>query len=235
MKRVAREIDLREVVDIIKKRIWIVIVITVLSALAGATYSFFNAPTLLYQSSTRLIIGADSEYMKTLQVIIKDSTVLTKVVQELNLETSPEVLASQINVQSIEASQVVSINVVDTDPVRAAEIANTTATVFKEEIPKIVDFDDVRFLSEAKVNPYPINETQNRTVILACIFGLAISIGLAFLLDSFDDTIRPDQEIEELLGLPLLGRVPKMNKKNIKKKSNPQRSVALRGETIVTK
>lgn len=232
--RVTREIDLKEVVDIIKKRLWVVIVITVMSTFAGVIYTSYNT-TYLYQSSTRVIIGANSELMTTLQVIIKDTTILEKVVQEMKLDRTPEALASQISVNSVGGSQVVSINVVDTDPARAADIANTTAKIFKEEIPNIMDFSDVRFLSEAKVNPYPINETQNRTIILAFIFGLAVSVGLTFLLDSFDDTIRPDQDLEEIIGLPVLGRVPKMNKKNIKKKSKAQQAVNLRGETVVSK
>ncbi|WP_121610108.1 YveK family protein [Mesobacillus foraminis] len=229
-----REIDLKEVVDIIRKRIWIVLMITVITTIGGAAYGA-KTTTLLYQASTNIIIGADAEYMKTLQVIIKNITVLEKVVKELNLDRTPEALATQISVQSLDGSQVVSINVVDTNPELAADIANTTASVFKREIPKIVDFKDVSLLSPAKVNPYPINETQNRTIIISLIFGLAISIGLAFLLDSFDDTIRPDQDMEDSLGLPLLGKVPKMTKKNIKKKSNHQQAVNVRSETIASK
>ena len=62
--------------------------------------------------------------------------------------------------QSIDASQVVSISVIDSDPTMAANIANTTAKVFKEEIPNIIGFNDVQLLSEAKVVPYPINDSR---------------------------------------------------------------------------
>ena len=68
----------------------------------------------MYQTSSRIIINADAEYRKTLQVIMKDSTIMEKVVQNLNLDRSPEALAGQISVQSIDASQVVSIGVIDT-------------------------------------------------------------------------------------------------------------------------
>lgn len=234
-KGAAKDINLKEIFNVIKKRFWLIFIITVISTMAGVAYSYFNKPTLLYQSSTRIIIGADSEFMKTLQVIIRDSTVLEKVIEKMGMERSPEALAGQISVQSIEASQVVSINVVDTDPVLAAEIANTTARVFKEEVPNIVNFNDVRYLSEAKVNAYPINENNNRTIMLALIVGLVAGIGLAFLVDSFDDTVKSEHDIEELLGIPVLGRVSKMNKKNIKKKGQYQMELNLRGETSVSK
>lgn len=234
-KRPAKEINLKEIFCVIKNRIWVILAITIFTTVAGIAYSYFNKPTLLYQSSTRIIIGANADLMKTLQVIIRDTTVLEKVVKDLDIERSSEALAGQISVQSIEGSQVVSINVVDADPVLAAELANTTARVFKEEVPKIVGFNDVKNLSEAKVNPYPINENNNRTSILAFVVGLVLGIGLAFLLDSLDDTIGSEREIEELLGLPVLGRVSKMNKKNIKKKGHYQMEMNLRGETSVSK
>ncbi|MCL6570600.1 MAG: capsular biosynthesis protein [Bacillus sp. (in: Bacteria)] len=233
-KRVAKDINIKELFNVIKKRFWLIAFITVLVGVTGIFYSSLNT-TLLYQSSAKIIISADAELMKTLHVIIKDSTVLEKVVDELNLERSPEGLAGQITVESIEGSQVVSIKVVDTNPKVAADIANTTAKVFKEEVPGIIEFNDVRFLSRAKVNPYPINENSNRTIIMAFIGGLIVGIGLAFLLDSFDDTIRSDREIEELLGIPVLGCISIMNKKNIKKKGHYQMEVNFRGETSVSK
>jgi capsular polysaccharide biosynthesis protein len=233
-KRVAKEINLKEIFNVLKKRLWIIIIFIMLAGVAGFAFNSLNT-ALLYQSSTRIIIGANAELMKTLHVIIKDPTVLGKVVEEIGLEKSPEQLAGQITVESVEGSQVVSIRVVDTDPNVAADIANTTAKVFKEEVPKIIEFNDVRYLSEAKVNYSPINEKSNRLVVLAIIVGLATGIGFAFLLDSFDDTIRSERELEYLLGIPVLGRVSKMNKKNFKKKGKYQVDLNLRGETSVYK
>lgn len=232
--KMAKEINLKELYRVIKERLWIVILITLLATGIGVIKNvFFNTP--LYQSSTRIIISADAEFQKTLQVIIKDSTILDKVVQKLRIDRTPEALAGQINVVSIDGSQVVSITVVDRDPKLAAEIANTTAKVFKEEIPNIVGFDKVSNLSKAKVNPYPINENQNRTIIVAMFLGLIVGIGFVLLLDSLDDSIKSEQVVEELLGLPVIGSVSKMNHKNIKKKVNGQMMLKLRGETSVTK
>lgn len=232
-QKIAKEIDLKELLGIIKKRIWLVILLTFISTMAGGLYKYMTT-TLLYQSSSRIIIEADSDYITTLQVIIKDSTILDKVVNELKLEKSPEALAGQITVQSINNSQVTSITVVDTDPKMAASIANTVAKVFKTEILNIINFKDVRLLSEAKVNPYPINENQTRTIIIFFIFGLAVGIGVVFFLNSLDDSIKSERELEELLGISALGSISKMNKKNIKKR-NSHLKVKVRGDTVGSK
>jgi capsular polysaccharide biosynthesis protein len=227
----AKEINLKELFNVIKKRIWIILVLTFITTVSGCAYS--NATTVpLYQSSSRIIIGANADYMKTLQVIIKDPTVLEKVVKELHLQVSPEFLAGQITVESIDSSQVVSISVIDTDPKIAADIANTTAKVFKKEIPNIVNFNDVQFLSEAKINPNPINEYQSRLIIIGFVFGIIVGTGLVFFLDSLNDSIKSERIVESVLGLRVLGSVSKMNKKNINKRKNKQVQIELRGETI---
>jgi capsular polysaccharide biosynthesis protein len=230
-KTKAKDINLKELFYVIKKRLWIVVVITFITTGLGIYYSYsHNTP--LYQASSRIIIGASPDYRNTLQVIIKDSTVLDKVVKQLGLPQSPEALAGKITVTSIDNSQVVSIGVTDTDPKRAADIANTTARVFKAEIPNIVGFSDVRLLSDALVNPGPINHNQNMKIVIALVIGVVIGVGLVFLLDSLDDTLRSNNEVEEILGLPVLGRVSRANKKNLKKKYVKHVNFEVRGDTV---
>jgi capsular polysaccharide biosynthesis protein len=188
----------------------------------------------MYQSTSRIIIGADNTLITTLKVIIQDSTVLDKVVKKLDLPYPPETLSGKILVGSIDNSQVVTITVTDSNPEQAAIIANTIAETYKEEIPAIMNFKDITLLSEAKVYPIPINEDQNKTIIIALIGGIVIGIGLAFLLDSLNDSVRKEDEVEELLGIPVLGSVSKMKKKNMQKEKKKQTKYESRSETLGT-
>jgi polysaccharide biosynthesis transport protein len=56
----------------------------------------------------------------------------------------------------------------------------------------------------SKVRPRP-----KRAGILGGLLGLALGIGLAFLAEALDKGVRSEKEIEEILGVPLLGRVPR--------------------------
>ncbi|WML51581.1 Wzz/FepE/Etk N-terminal domain-containing protein [Neobacillus sp. PS3-12] len=229
-KRKAKEINLNEIYKVIKKRIGLVFILTIIAAVVGYLQDHVTI-TPLYQTSSRVIIGADDQARTTLQVIVKDPTILDKVVQQLKLPMTSDALANEITVASIESSQVVSITVVNKDPKLAAQIANTTASVFKDEVPNIVGKDYVRLLSDAKVNPVPINPKKNNKIYMYTIVGFVLGIGLAFLLDSLDNTLRSEIEIERLLGLNVLGKVSKMNKRNVKKKKS-KLNVNVRGETI---
>ncbi|MBW8348391.1 capsular biosynthesis protein [Bacillus sp. IITD106] len=228
-KGIAKEINLKHLFNVIFKRIWIVFIITFLTTIAGWYYSSLHKTDPLYEASTNIIIEADSEYRKTLQVIIKDTIVLESVIKELGLEKSPAALAGQINVYNIDESQVVRISVTDTDSKKAVEIANTTAKVFSEKIPRILNFkedkEDIRILSEAKENPTPVNGSNpNKLILAAMVFGVVLGIGLLFLIDSLDDTIKSESDIEMILGIQVLGSVASMNKKNIQNRKNKNTS-----------
>lgn len=229
----AKEINLRDLYRVIKRRIWVVLIVTIFAASAGVVKSN-SSVSHQYQTSSRIIIGGvDDQSRTTLQVIIRDSTVLDKVISQLNLHTSSETLANQITVSSIDNSQVVSISVIDSNPVMAAKIADTTAKVFKAEVPKIVGGNNILLLSKAKINPTPINSGHKNTIIIYTICGFILGIGLVFLLDSLDNSIRSEEEIEKLLNIPVVGKVSKIKK--IVKRNKKIAAIEIRGETIGSK
>lgn len=226
-----KEINLKDYYLTIKKRIWIIVVVTIISTLAGYFYSNYNNVPL-YQTSTRIIIGSESGDMGTLMVMIKDPIIMEKVKEELKLTQSAAAISEGISVEVIDDSRVVKISVIDQNPKSAAEIANATAEIFKREIVNILDFRGVQLLSAAKENPVPINETQNRTIIIAFVFGLIVGVGLVFLMDSLDGTIYHDRDVEDILGVPILGVISNMNRKKAVNKNRKAAVLESRGETI---
>lgn len=216
----AKEINLKDYFILIKKRFWIVALIAILTTMAGYYYSSQNN-TLLYQTSTRIIIGTEASDMTTLLVMIKDPIMMENVQKELELNRSPEAIASQVEVTRIDESRVIQISVTDKDPKMAMDIANATAQSFKTEVVDILGFSDVQLLSAAKENRFPINDNNNKIVIAAAVFGIIIGLGLIFLMDTLDDTVKSELEVEKLLGVPVLGVVSNMNKRKLlENKSN---------------
>ncbi|WP_226038095.1 YveK family protein [Aquibacillus saliphilus] len=233
--RKVREINLKEYYDLFRKRLWIILLITTLTTLAGYFYDSQNNYVPLYETSTRVIIGPEAESMVTLMVMIKDPIILEKVIQELELTRTSDVLAEQIDVTRIDESSVISISVIDEDPVLAMNIANATSKIFKQEIVGILNFNGVQLLSEAKENSLPINEPSRGVTLFAAIFGIIVSVGFVFLLESLDGTVKKERDVEEVLGVPVLGVISNMNKRKfiLKKQKHQQKQESeIRGETI---
>jgi capsular polysaccharide biosynthesis protein len=232
-RKKAKEIDLKELFIVLKKHI---ILIALITLIAGVIGFFLNQMVVvpLYQSSSRVIIVASADSRSTLQVIVKDSSILDIVIKQMNLKESSDQLASNITVNSIENSQVVSISVVDTDPYRASQIADTVAEIFKEQAPKIMGGSDITILSKAKVNPIQINPTSKNKLLYGIVGGIVIGIGLSFLLESLEDTIRSKEDIESLLEVPVIGRIQRINRRNLKRRTNKSQQIELelRGESV---
>ena len=129
-KPLEKEIDLRRLFQLIRRRLWIVMVTTIILTTLGSVYVSMPR-TPLYESSTRIFLQTNSDLFNTLRVIIKEPIVLDQVVNDLKLRRSAEALRGQISVTNIDESTVMRISVVDQDPALAADIANAIVTSYQ--------------------------------------------------------------------------------------------------------
>ncbi|WP_064093152.1 YveK family protein [Rossellomorea aquimaris] len=241
-------ISLRELMDTLKKRMQLILLITLTSIVVSGGLSFFLL-TPVYQSSTQLLVNQSKseqptfstneiqtnlQLINTYNVIIKSTAILEKVVSELDLNMTTSDLNGKITVGSENQSQVINLSVQDTDPQRAATIANKTAAVFQEEIVKIMNVDNVSVLAKAEVgeNQSPIKPKPLLNIAIAMVVGLMAGVGLAFLLEFLDNTVKTEQEVEKLLGLPVLGSITRIKDQEVKNNSRMERKSRVRGETI---
>ncbi|MBM6619106.1 YveK family protein [Bacillus suaedaesalsae] len=211
-------ISLKELFQVLKKRLGLIVIITLIATMTSGIISYFFL-TPIYSASTQLLVNqkksdeqaynvgevqTNLQLINTYSVIIKSPAILEKVKDELNIEHIGE-----LSVTSENNSQVVSILIEDPNPVMAADIVNTVANVFQKEIATIMNVDNVSILSKAEVpdDPNPVKPNPTLNMAIAFVVGAMIGIGLAFLLEYLDNTIRTEQDIEKLLQLPVLGAI----------------------------
>ncbi|MBO0589165.1 Wzz/FepE/Etk N-terminal domain-containing protein [Sporosarcina sp. E16_8] len=224
-------ISLQDLFKTIRKRLFLIAFITVIAITISGVVSFMIL-TPIYQSSTQILINqtkqettsvnaqdiqTNLQLINTYNVIIKSPAILSKVIEKLDLDTTPTDLNNQITVNSVQNSQVVTVAVQDPNPRQAVEIANTIASVFQVEIVKLMNVDNVNILAEAVLaeNPSPIKPDPKLNMAIAAVIGLMLGVGIAFLLEYLDTTMKTEQDIEELLGLPILGLVSTIPDKEI--------------------
>ena len=71
-----------------------------------------------------------------------------------------------------------------------------------------VGINNITVVDKAKVPKFPFKPNLMRSLLIAIFLGLAAGIALAFLLEHLDDTIKAPEDMEKLLGLPVLGVIP---------------------------
>ena len=225
-----------------------ILVIAFGAAIVSAIISFFFM-TPIYQSSTQILVNqkkqegamiqagevqTNIQLTNTYKVIIKSPVILDQVNEKLNLNMTAQALTGKINVANEKDSQVISVTAEDKDPKLARDIANATADVFKGEVAKIMNVDNVTVLSKAEVaeNQSPIKPRPMLNVAIAFVVGLMAAVGLAFLLEYLDNTVKKEEDVENLLGLPVLGIVARMDEETPSVKSHAPSSRKVRGQTI---
>ncbi|MGN8667041.1 YveK family protein [Lacticaseibacillus paracasei] len=116
-------------------------------------------------------------------------------------------LAKVVTVSTQQNSQVFTVNVKDTDPVRARDIANEVAKVFEKKIAKIMSISNVSVVSRATADPIPVLPRLNLMALIGLVLGVLVAFVWGLIRELTDQTIKDIDFITDDLGLVNLGIV----------------------------
>ena len=212
------------------KKLWQKKVLIIFSALLfGLVALVFSAfvvkPT--YTSSTRIYVanqtaGTNNLTAQDLQagsylvndykeIIISDS-VLSDVINREGLTMAEGDLRGMIQVSIPNDTRIITISVNSKDPQDAQQLANSVREIAAEKIKVVTKVEDVTTIVEAKVPTSPSSPNIKRNVMLGALVGGFIAVAFVLLLEVLDDRVRRPEDVEEALGLVLIGVVPDMEK-----------------------
>ena len=223
----AVEIDVFATLKVLWKRKFSIILVALVFAIATFGYSAFLAKKE-YQSTSRIYVvsrqnqdnnaltnsdlQAGSYLVKDYREIILSQNVLTQAIEELKLDMTPVELSKKISVSVPTDTRILSITAKDGDPKEAARIANGLRNVAAEKIISVTKVSDVTTLDEAEVPQSPSSPNIRRNVLLGFVAGAGLIVVLLVVVEVLDDRVKRPEDVEELMGLPLLGVVPDIKK-----------------------
>lgn len=223
----AVEIDVFAMLKTLWKRKFSIVLVALVFAIAAFGYSAFLAKKE-YQSTSRIYVvsrqnqennaltnsdlQAGSYLVKDYREIILSQNVLTQAIEELKLDMTPAELSKKISVSVPTDTRILSITAKDGDPKEAARIANGLRNVAAEKIISVTKVSDVTTLDEAEVPQSPSSPNIRRNVLLGFIAGAGLMVVLMVVVEVLDDRVKRPEDIEELMGLTLLGIVPDIKK-----------------------
>lgn len=217
-------IDLKEIIEILKKNLKLIIGLAITFALIAGLVSFFLIkPT--YQSESQVIVNqkgknADvynnpGEVQTNLQLIntysqmINSKVIRKQVVDQLNLDVSEKSLQPMISVTSEAESQLMKINVTGPDKKETAKIANALADIAQKEVKRVMGVDNLSVFSKADVDEAtdPIKPKPLMNIVVAGLLGLILGTAIAFLRSMLDTRLNTEEKIDKYIGLPTLGKI----------------------------
>lgn len=222
-------LDLREIFQIIRKRLWLIILITILFTTASGALSYFII-TPSYKATTTIIIGnstkqsGENQYdindvllfkqlVKTYAKIAYSRTVAEKAARNLGQGTTPEAVMSKITVTTAADTQVMEITATSISNEDARRTANVLSEAFVDEAMRIFPTGNVQIMDWATLPVYPVSPRPIHNMAIAFFLGLMVSLGIIFLKEYLDNTIKTESDINRLLDIPVIGIIPQYREK----------------------
>lgn len=228
------EINLKELAKFFISKISFVLAMTIIFFIGGFVYINYLL-TPMYHSSTTLILVSDNtnensnlvqsdinlnkNLVTTYSEIVKSRTVLSQVISKLNLNMSVDELSKKIAVTSIEDTEIIKIEVSNKNNKVAKEITETTAKVFMKEVKNIYNLTNVSIVDKAYIENKPYNIKPFKQLLVSSAIGFILGTVIVFLVFYFDTSIKSANDIEEKLGLSVIGNVTYVEDKKKKRKT----------------
>lgn len=225
-------ISLKEIFAVLRKRFLMILSLIIsFAAIAFLVSYFLITPT--YKASASIVVNQEENVdvstlnnaiqsnislINTYKIVMTSPVILDEVSNKMNLSLSSSSLAEKLEVTSEADTQIITVTATDTSQEEAAELANTTVDVFQNEIPELMNFENVKPLSLAETveNPSPASPNILLNTAIALVLGAMVGIGLAFLLEYLDNTVKTEVDIEKRIGVPVIGIISHMTEEDMK-------------------
>ncbi|WP_210143600.1 Wzz/FepE/Etk N-terminal domain-containing protein [Staphylococcus sp. GDY8P94P] len=217
-------LDLTKILRILKNYLKLLIILPLVCLLISAIITMFFLDEE-FQSSTQVLVNqkeSDSEMMaqevqsniqlvNTYSEIVKSPRILDKASKELDRKYSTSELSSMITVTNQAESQLLNIDVVSKSGKDSEVVANKIAEVFSEEVPDIMNVDNVSILSTADDTTKQVEPKAMINLVLGLIIGLVLALIIIFIKEIIDKRIKSEADVEYELEIPVLGSIQKFN------------------------
>ena len=221
------EIDVLQLVKVLWKRKFVILVAALVAGLVAFAYSSFVIQPQ-YTSTTRIYVvnrnqadkpgltnqdlQAGAYLVKDYREIILSQDVLEKVVADQSLTIDAKTLGKKVSVTVPADTRIVSISVRDGKPEEASRIANALRDVAAQKIISVTRVSDVTTLEEARPATSPSSPNIRRNTMMATLAGVGFIVVIVLLVELLDDRVKRPEDIEEVMHISLLGVIPNLEK-----------------------
>lgn len=213
---------LLELFKLLRKHLALVIVLPIVLAVATAGVSWglldnqYTAKVSVYVLNSKEKEGtanttayndltASQLMANDIATLAKSDTVQEKTAQSLGMESLKDY---KISVESSTTTRVIDISVTAEKAEAASIVANEIAKVLSTVAQQVMGVESVNVVDQAKVPVEPSGPSRVMYTAVAFLAGIFLAVAVVVVLDMVNTRVRNPEEAEELLGLPIIGRIP---------------------------
>lgn len=212
---------LLELFKLLRKHLALVVALPVVLAIATAGFSWglmqnqYTAKVSVYvltskddgNSNTTAYndLTASQLMANDIATLAKSETVQKRTAESLGMSSLD---GYKISVEAGTTTRVISISVTAGKPDAAAIVANEIATVLSTVAQDVMGVESVNVVDTAQVPTSPSGPPRTMYTAVAFLAGIFLAVAIVVLLDMLNTRVRNPEEAEELLGVPVIGRIP---------------------------
>lgn len=213
---------LLELFKLLQKHLALVVAIPLVLALATAGVSWGLMQNQYTATVSVYVLSSSSSEQNTIQNSdLSASQLIANDIAELaNSDIVAERTAEElgmtslagydISVNSSTTTRVIEISVESGEPAAAATVANKIAEVLSSVAQEVMGVESVNIVDEAKTPEAPSGPNRVMYTAVAFLAGLFLAVAIIVVMDMVNTRVRTPEEAEELLGVPVIGRIPKI-------------------------
>jgi capsular polysaccharide biosynthesis protein len=214
------EINLVELCRVLLKKIWISFLCAVILAPCFALYSM-NFITPIYTSKAQILVldgqqgGFSSSDLDGLESLANDcmylmesKDVLEAVIEKAGLDITPRELSDMIVISNTVDTRIITVTVRHTDPVVAANVVELLRAESKDYVAGIIKFDCMKLFGSASIPTTPSTPNIKKNTVCGAAIGFVIPLMINFVLYMLNDKLVTPDDVENRLGIGVIGKVP---------------------------
>lgn len=218
-------ISISEILEALKKRWKIIIIITLCTTLLSGIISFFVLEPQ-YEANTKVFIGKEEgseqgynqsdvimykQLMKTYSETIKTKDLVGRAIENVDTELDIKAVLDGLTVVNVPDTQILEVKFKGGDPKEARDIVEKVTNEFITTSKVLVANGNVRVIEEVITPDKPVSPNKKMNMAIAFLLGLMVSVGLCFLLEFLDNTYKSKEQLERELDIPVLGAIPNID------------------------
>lgn len=217
------ELDLLDLLELLRKRIKLVIFLPLLSAVivgVGSLYlpDKYTASTTMYvlsrnddtaETITQSDLSAGQMISSDVSTILQSDRVKYDVAQQLGLGSLG---GYSLSVTSSTNTRVITLAVTGVDPELTASVANALVTDTSKVATEVMQIESVNVIDEAIVPSSPSGPNRPRYAAIGLLAGLVAAVGLVVVENMLDTRVHSGKDVEAIVDVPVVGHFPRIER-----------------------